>query len=101
MFRMTGQWGNGLGVGATPDKVSRCRHDRFPPPGSLPGEGVAKAPPWACATPGRKLRFPAPYVFNGLQPPKTAVRPCTTEAVTFCDSLRGRGGIRSALREFR
>jgi hypothetical protein len=34
-----------------------------------------------------KLRFPAPYVFNGLQPPKTAARPCTAEAVAFCDSV--------------
>jgi hypothetical protein len=39
-----------------------------------------------------KLRFPAPYVFNGLQLPKTALRPCTAEAVAFCDSLCGGSG---------
>jgi len=32
--------GNGHGVSATPENVSRCRHDRFPHPGPLPvGEG--------------------------------------------------------------
>ena len=32
--------GNGHGVSATPDNVSRCRHSRFPHPGPLPeGEG--------------------------------------------------------------
>jgi hypothetical protein len=31
---------NGHGVSATPENVSRCRHDRFPHPGLLPeGEG--------------------------------------------------------------
>jgi len=31
---------NGHGVSATPENVSRCRHDRFPHPGPLPvGEG--------------------------------------------------------------
>ena len=39
-----------------------------------------------------KLRLPALYVFNGLQPPKTAVRPRTAGAVPFCDSLCGGSG---------
>jgi hypothetical protein len=48
---------NGHGVSATPENVSRCRHDRFPHPGPLPeGEGDVgraardfhgKLPAWA------------------------------------------------------
>jgi hypothetical protein len=35
---------NGHGVSATPENVSRCRHDRFPHPGPLPeGEGIRSA----------------------------------------------------------
>jgi hypothetical protein len=34
---------NGHGVSATPENISRCRHDRFPHPGPLPeGEGNAE-----------------------------------------------------------
>jgi len=28
---------NGHGASATPENISRCRHDRFPHPGPLPG----------------------------------------------------------------
>jgi hypothetical protein len=36
---------NGHGVSATPENVSRCRHDRFPHPGPLPvGEGDRERP---------------------------------------------------------
>jgi len=43
-----------------------------------------------------ELRFPGPYVFNGLRPPKTAVRPCTAEAVALCESLRWGEGLAGA-----
>jgi len=78
----------GLGERAFEAKRSNvAKADAHPRPTFPLNESVAKAHPWLLGRGAGKLRFPAPYVFNGLQPPKTAVPPCTAEAVAFCDSL--------------
>jgi hypothetical protein len=54
----------------------------------LPSRGCRKCPSvGSCDAGPENCRFPPTYVFNGLQPPKTAVRPCTAAAVAFCDCL--------------
>jgi hypothetical protein len=53
----------------------------------FPRRGYRKSPSMGFCDAGRKTAISSPYVFNGLQPPKTAVRPCAAEAVASCDSL--------------